>query len=545
MINRVIKYLFLPIIWVSITLQAHSQRLENGPVPKGWHLKDPETDQVQGISAEKAYQTLLKNQPSRTVIVAIIDSGIDIDHEDLDSVIWTNNGEIPDNGIDDDNNGYIDDVHGWNFIGGNEGNVNQDTDEFTRAYVKLKKQFEGVDEKKISKKDKAAYAEYIKSKEKFEKLVVKNKEQYELYSNLYNNISQSVDTLKALLMVDTLTQELVQGFESSEPNLLFAKGFVLNIYRNIGSENSMEDFLSELKEAADHFKEVVNYGYNENFDPRHIVGDNYNDPYEKGYGNNDVKGPDPMHGTHVAGIITANRKNDIGIKGIADNVKIMSVRAVPNGDERDKDVANAILYAVDNGAQIINMSFGKSISPRKEAVDKAVKYAMQKGVLLVHAAGNESENIDVEKNYPTRYYADGSEAKNWIEVGASSWGADKDLVGSFSNYGKKSVDLFAPGVEIYSTLPNNQYKDLDGTSMASPVTAGVAAVIMSYFPEFTALEVKEIIRQSTRKFDNLKINAPGGKGEVEFSQLSSTGGLINLYEAVKLAQELKNRNLVK
>ncbi|MBX2942469.1 MAG: S8 family peptidase [Cyclobacteriaceae bacterium] len=545
MINRVIKYLFLPIIWVSITLQAHSQRLENGPVPKGWHLKDPETDQVQGISAEKAYQTLLKNQPSRTVIVAIIDSGIDIDHEDLDSVIWTNDGEIPDNGIDDDNNGYIDDVHGWNFIGGNEGNVNQDTDEFTRAYVKLKKQFEGVDEKKISKKDKAAYAEYIKSKEKFEKLVVKNKEQYELYSNLYNNISQSVDTLKALLMVDTLTQELVQGFESSEPNLLFAKGFVLNIYRNIGSENSMEDFLSELKEAADHFKEVVNYGYNENFDPRHIVGDNYNDPYEKGYGNNDVKGPDPMHGTHVAGIIAANRKNDIGIKGIADNVKIMSVRAVPNGDERDKDVANAILYAVDNGAQIINMSFGKSISPRKEAVDKAVKYAMQKGVLLVHAAGNESENIDVEKNYPTRYYADGSEAKNWIEVGASSWGADKDLVGSFSNYGKKSVDLFAPGVEIYSTLPNNQYKDLDGTSMASPVTAGVAAVIMSYFPEFTALEVKEIIRQSTRKFDNLKINAPGGKGEVEFSQLSSTGGLINLYEAVKLAQELKNRNLVK
>jgi len=545
MINRVIKYLFLPIIWVSITLQAYSQQLENGPVPKGWHLKDPETDQVQGISAEKAYQTLLKNQPSRTVIVAIIDSGIDIDHEDLDSVIWTNDGEIPDNGIDDDNNGYIDDVHGWNFIGGNEGNVNQDTDEFTRAYVKLKKQFEGVDEKKISKKDKAAYAEYIKSKEKFEKLVVKNKEQYELYSNLYNNISQSVDTLKALLMVDTLTQELVQGFESSEPNLLFAKGFVLNIYRNIGSENSMEDFLSELKEAADHFKEVVNYGYNENFDPRHIVGDNYNDPYEKGYGNNDVKGPDPMHGTHVAGIIAANRKNDIGIKGIADNVKIMSVRAVPNGDERDKDVANAILYAVDNGAQIINMSFGKSISPRKEAVDKAVKYAMQKGVLLVHAAGNESENIDVEKNYPTRYYADGSEAKNWIEVGASSWGADKDLVGSFSNYGKKSVDLFAPGVEIYSTLPNNQYKDLDGTSMASPVTAGVAAVIMSYFPEFTALEVKEIIRQSTRKFDNLKINAPGGKGEVEFSQLSSTGGLINLYEAVKLAQELKNRNLVK
>lgn len=545
MVNQVIKGLLVSIFWISIIFQAHPQQLERGSISKDWFLKDPEADQVQGISAEKAYQTLLKDQPSRTVIVAVIDSGIDIDHEDLNSVIWTNEDEIPDNGIDDDNNGYIDDVHGWNFIGGKDGNVNQDTDEFTRTYVKLKKQFEGIDEKKISKRDKPAYEEYLKSKAKFEKLVAENKEQYELYSNLYHNVKQSVDTLKALLMTDTLTQELVQGFESSEPNLLFAKGFVLNIYRNIGSENSMGEFLSELKEAADHFKDVVDYGYNENFDPRPIVGDNYNDPYEKGYGNNDVKGPDPMHGTHVAGIIAANRKNNIGIKGIADNVKIMSVRAVPNGDERDKDVANAILYAVDNGAQIINMSFGKSISPRKEVVDKAVKYAMQKGVLLVHAAGNESENIDIEKNYPTRYYADGSEAKNWIEVGASSWGADKDFVGSFSNYGKKSVDLFAPGVEIYSTLPNNKYKDLDGTSMASPMTVGVAAVIMSYYPEFTALEVKEIIRQSTRKFDNLTINTPGGKGEIEFSQLSNTGGLINLYEAVKLAQELKNGKLVK
>lgn len=545
MINRVRKCLFFSIFWISITFPSFSQQLESGSISKDWFLKDPVADRVQGISAEKAYQTLLKNQPSRTIIVAVVDSGVDIDHEDLRNVIWTNEGEIPDNGIDDDNNGYIDDVHGWNFIGGKDGNVNQDTDEFTRAYVKLKKQFEGVDEKKISKKEKPAYEEYIKAKQKFEKLVAENTEQYELYNNLYQNVSLSVDTLKVLLMTDSLTQDLVQSFESSEPNLLFAKGFVLNIFRNIGTENSIEEFVSELKEAAEHFQQIVEYGYNEDFDPRSIVGDNYNDPYEKGYGNNDVKGPDAMHGTHVAGIIAADRNNDIGIKGIADNVRIMSVRTVPNGDERDKDVANAILYAVDNGAHIINMSFGKSTSPRKEVVDKAVKYAVQKGVLLIHAAGNESDDIDVEKNYPTRFYLDGSEAKNWLEVGASSWGADKDFVGSFSNYGKKSVDLFAPGVEIYSTVPDNKYKDLNGTSMASPVTAGVAAVIMSYFPEFTALEVKEIIRQSTRKFDNLKINMPGSKGEIEFSQMSSTGGLINLYEAVKLAQELKVKKLSK
>ncbi len=543
--SQVIKYIFYTIFWVILSIPAFTQQLNSNQIPKDWHLRDPEDDSLQGISAEKAYKTLLKDKPSRTITVAVIDSGVDIDHEDLKGMIWDNEDEIVDNGIDDDKNGYIDDIHGWNFIGGKNGNVNEDTDELTREYVRLKKKFEGVDESKISKKEKPAYEDYLKVKIKFEKLVAKNTEQYKLYNNLFQNVSQSVDTLKVLLMTDTLSVEMVQNFESTEPNLLFAKGFVLNIFKNIGPNNSLEEFLSELKEAAHHFEQIVKYGYNESFDPRSIIGDNYDDPYEKGYGNNDVKGPDPMHGTHVAGIIAANRKNEIGVKGVADNVKIMSVRAVPNGDERDKDVANAIIYAVDNGAQIINMSFGKSTSPRKEVVDKAVKYAEKKGVLLIHAAGNDSEDIDIEKNYPSRYYADGTEAKNWIEVGASSWGADTDFVGSFSNYGKKAVDLFAPGVEIYSTLPDNKYKDLNGTSMASPVTAGVAALIMSYYPEFSALEVKEILRQSTRKFDNLKITDPAGKGSIEFSEMSSTGGLINAYKALELAQELKTKKLIR
>jgi len=229
---------------------------------------------------------------------------------------------------------------------------------------------------------------------------------------------------------------------------------------------------------------------------------------------------------------------------IADNVKIMSVRTVPNGDERDKDVANAIIYAVDNGARIINMSFGKSFSPEKEAVDKAVKYAEQKGVLLIHAAGNDAEDIDVEKNFPTRFYLGGKEAKNWLEIGASSSGDDRELAGSFSNYGKKNVDLFAPGVEIYSTVPGNEYKNESGTSMASPTTVGVAALIMSYFPELTALEVKEILRNSTRKFDGLEVQKPGG-GKTSFSNLSSTGGLVNAYEAVKMASELKTQKALK
>ncbi len=514
-------------------------------VPKSWHLLDPEQDRVQGISVERTYLTLLKGQPSRTITVAIIDSGIDIDHEDLKDVLWINTREIEGNGIDDDNNGYVDDIHGWNFIGGKEGDVNEDTDELTREYVRLRAEFDGVDERKISKKKRPAYEDYKKKKEKFEKLTTKNKEQYERYHSLYQNVSQSIDTLKTVLRTGQLSQEAVEKLETSDPTLLFAKGLVLNIFKNAGSQSNLEGFLGDLKEAVDHFERIAAYGYNDSFDPRAIVGDNYNDPYEQGYGNNDVKGPDPMHGTHVAGIIGANRNNEIGVKGIADNVKIMSVRAVPNGDERDKDVANAIRYAVNNGAHIINMSFGKSLSPQKEAVDKAVKYAERKGVLLIHAAGNSSDNIDEERNFPTRFYDGGKEAKNWIEIGASAPGADKSLAADFSNYGKKSVDLFAPGVDIYSTLPGNQYKQLNGTSMASPVTAGVAAVLLSYFPDLSPSQVIDIIRQSTRKFDQLVVAKPGGKGEVKFSELSNTGGLLNLYEAVKMAQQSKQSILVK
>ncbi|MBX2896546.1 MAG: S8 family peptidase [Cyclobacteriaceae bacterium] len=532
------KKTFLSVIFSLVFLvPAISQSTTSKPIPQDWFLRDPELDSLLGVSSERAYETLLKGQPSRTVIVAVIDSGVDIEHEDLKTVIWRNEKEIPGNGIDDDNNGYIDDVHGWNFIGGKNGNVDADTYELTREYIRLHARYGTLEENKVNKKQKAEYDTYKQIKTKFEKLKAKNEQQYKLYANIYRNINHSIDTIKSIMKVEKLTAEDVQKFETKEPALLFAKGFLLNMYRNMGEGENIEDYVGELKEAVDYYEVIVKYGYNETFNSREIVGDDINNLYEKGYGNNDVTGPDATHGTHVAGIIAADRTNNLGIKGIANNVKIMAVRAVPNGDERDKDVANAIIYAVDNGAHIINMSFGKSFSPQKEAVDKAVRYAEQKGVLLIHAAGNDGENIDEEKNFPTRMYADGKEAKNWIEVGASAWGGD-ELVGSFSNYGKKMVAFFAPGVEIYSTVPGSKYKNESGTSMASPSTAGVAALIMSYFPEFSATEVKDILMKSTRKFDNLQVKKPGG-GKAKLDQLSSTGGLVNAYEAVKLAQTLK------
>ncbi|HMG93741.1 MAG TPA: S8 family peptidase [Chryseolinea sp.] len=528
-------------------------------VPTDWFLRDPETDHFQGVSAEKTYATLLKGKPSRTVLVAVIDSGIDIEHEDLKDVIWTNADEIPGNGVDDDKNGYVDDIHGWNFIGGKNGNVDEDTYEVTREYARLKPLYENVDEKKVSKKSKAEYALWKEVKAKYERDFKANKdkydqynEQYQLYSNAYGTLHFCDSVISKSIGGKPVFKSTLSEVEATNDTIRFAKETLAKVMENVEGDIAIKEFLNELveyleqlKSGVDHYATAVEYGYNLDFNSRSIVGDDPKNLYEKGYGNNDVEGPDARHGTHVAGIIGASRNNEVGIKGIADNVRIMSVRAVPNGDERDKDIANAILYAVDNGAQIINMSFGKSFSPQKEAVDKAVKYAESKGVLIIHAAGNDGDDLDKESNYPTKVLKNGVESKTWLEIGASSWGADGNFVGSFSNYGKKSVDLFAPGVQIYSTVPNNHYEDLQGTSMACPATVGVAALIMSYFPNLTADQVKTILKESTRKFDGLKVTKPGSADEVPFSQLSATGGLVNAYEAVLLAEKTKGETIKK
>jgi cell wall-associated protease len=534
------------------------QEITQGP-PEDWFLRDPETDSLQGVSAEKAYVTLLNGKPSKPVLVAVIDSGVDIEHEDLKDVIWVNEDEIPANGVDDDKNGYVDDVHGWNFIGGKNGNVNEDTYEVTREYARLKPKYENLDEKKVGKKNKAEYEYWKKVKFKYDRDFKSNKDQYDEYKqqyDIYKNAFKTIYFCDSLLQKASgkpITKSSLASVPAENDTLTFAKQTLTSILSNIEGEVTVSDFLQELhtflnqiEQGVEHFKVAVEYGYNTEFNSRTVVGDDINDLTQKGYGNNDVEGPDARHGTHVAGIIAANRKNDIGIKGIADNVRIMSVRAVPNGDERDKDIANAILYATDNGAKIINMSFGKSFSPQKEMVDKAVKYAESKGVLLIHAAGNDGHNLDIDTSYPSRAFRGKGEAKSWLEIGASSYGADEEFVGSFSNYGKKSVDLFAPGVQIYSTTPGNSYENLQGTSMACPATAGVAALLMSYFPELTAIEVKEILRQSTRKFDNLKVVKPGSKDDkVSFNELSNTGGMVNAYEAVKLAMSKKAKLIEK
>jgi cell wall-associated protease len=551
--HALLTLLFSLLMLPSFAFQAEQDTtIATREIPNDWYLKDPETDSVQGVSAERAYQTLLKGKPARTVVVAVIDSGVDIEHEDLKDNVWINEDEIAGNGQDDDKNGYVDDVYGWNFIGGKEGNVDADTYEVTREYARLKPKYENVEEKEVHKKNRAEYDYWKKVKAKYERDSKFSKEQHEQYLEqfqLYTNAFMTIHYCDSLLqhtLGQPVTKSSLASVTAANDTIEFAKQTLSRILESVEGDVEVSVFLQELagyidqlKEGLHHYETAVEYGYNTEFNSRSVVGDNPNDLTEKFYGNNDVEGPDPKHGTHVAGIIAANRKNDIGVKGIADNVKIMSVRAVPNGDERDKDVANAIRYAADNGAHIINMSFGKGFSPHKDIVDKAVKYAESKGVLLIHAAGNDGDNLDEESNFPNKTYTSGGHAASWLEIGASSWGADENFVGSFSNYGKKTVDLFAPGVQIYSTTPNDTYENLQGTSMAAPATTGVAAIIMSYFPDLNAQQVKEILRQSTRKFDGLKVTKPGSKDEVPFQQLSSSGGMVNAYEAVKLAMNFK------
>ena len=391
---------------------------DNQSAPLNWFNLDQSKDNINGIGTERVYGELLKGKKSTPVIVGVIDSGVDIDHEDLKSIIWTNTKEIPGNGVDDDKNGYVDDVHGWNFIGGAGGkNINYERLEMVRIYKGLKEKFENKPEAEV--KGNPEYKEYMKIKEKLEKDTKKVNGQLMQVNFISSTLKEMNDEIKSNMNVQKVDAETFGKYTPEDAKKKQMAAFFKTMLAEPGT--TLDDVMKEMDDAKEYLETRVRYNLNPDYDQRkEIVGDDENNPFEKNYGNNDVKGPDPTHGTHVSGIIGAVRNNKLGIDGISDNVIIMPVRAVPNGDERDKDVANAIIYAVDNGCQIINMSFGKDYCVHKEAVDKAIKYAESKNVLLVHAAGNDGKSIDNSPNYPTSKYGKKS-CKTWIEVGALSW----------------------------------------------------------------------------------------------------------------------------
>jgi subtilisin family serine protease len=508
----------------------------------GWHLLDAETDGYTGISLQKAYD-LLKGRKSTTVIVAVIDSGIDTAQEDLKAVLWRNEKEISGNCIDDDKNGYVDDIYGWNFCGSKNGeNLVRNSYEITRVYHGWKKEFEGKKEKDIPEDKKFLFGQWVKA------AAIINKDYEQAYkeqsgiANFFTAMENSAQIIYDHLSVKEFSAKDVKPLvKNDKKQIAFAAQFWVDLFSQSGDTSSKnKDYIREISDYKTQLDIKINRKLKEPEDWRgELTKDNYSDINDRFYGNNNLKIGSGNHGTMVAGTIGAIRNNGIGADGIADNVRIMAVRAMPGGDEHDKDVAIAIRYAVDNGAKIINISLGKPVSPYKQFVDDAVRYASLKGVLLVHGSGNSGKDITSNIFYPNPVFINGERATNFINVGASGDETTGGLAAPFSNYSHQWVDIFAPGVNIYSSVTNNSYQSADGTSLASPVVAGVAALLKSYFPDLTPEKIISIITTSGKPIDKDVIEPGTENKKVKFSSLSSSGKIINAYEAVKLALSLE------
>ncbi|OJX29313.1 MAG: peptidase S8 [Chryseobacterium sp. 36-9] len=514
-------------------VQAQTASPQEDKDQKTWYHKNYATTKVYGVNTENAYKFLeSKGLKPKTVVVGVLDSGVEVDHPGLVKNIWTNSNEIPNNGKDDDGNGYVDDIHGWNFLGGKNGDIDVDNMEVTRVVKKYQSVFEGADSaknKENQSKMPDEFEMYMKSKDIFTKKSQEAKQNLQLYTMINNSIPDMVK----LLGNKTLTKENLATIKPSSQQEAMAMQVLSQVANDpqVAGKSAPEVktyMEGQMKEALDYFTPQAEKGYNLDFDPRkEIVGDNYDDYSEKNYGNNHYEGPDAKHGTHVAGIIAGLANGSEPQYGVASKVaKIMTVRAVPDGDERDKDVANAIRYAVDNGAKILNMSFGKPVSPGKNVVWDAFKYAESKGVLLVKAAGNENEDIAEHQYFPTNFKSTADEKpfiSNMIVVGSNTNDANA-LKSSFSNYDKKMVDVFAPGSEIYSTVPDGKYEYLQGTSMASPVVAGASAVLLAYMPNLKPEQIIESLVKTT--------NTSANNG---FENLSRSAGVIDVAKAAEYA----------
>ena len=525
-----------PLLENSMTLTLKTANIEDAQL-KVWSATDLATDTIPGMSVDKAYAELIPNLKGTNVIVAVIDSGIDIEHEDLKNVIWVNKGEIPNNGIDDDKNGFIDDVHGWNFL----GDIVGENLEFTRIVRRYDGKFNGKDVAEISEVDMETFVLYQKAKAEQNKNYDETEANRDRYTQMLKQVTDANNQISKKLGKEDYTAEelaaIIDPDDDEQKNIA-----VLTQMLSYGG--SIPEFMVRLNGGIDYYDGRMKNHFNMDTDFRGVLNDNPYDITDTSYGNNDVDGPNPkkedaLHGTHVAGIIAAQRGNGIGMDGVAQNVEIMVVRAVPDGDEYDKDVALAIRYAVDNGAKVINTSFGKGYSQNPEWVWDAIKYAGKKDVLIVNAAGNDGNDLDITTSYPNDQNGTGAEiSDNFITIGALNYKYGEEMVATFSNYGATSVDLFSPGVKIWSTTPLDTYEYLQGTSMASPNVAGVAAMIRSYYPKLSAKQVKQVLMDS-----GLHTSTPvivgGEESNIQpFDAISKSGNTANLYNALIMASKM-------
>jgi len=519
------KLIFVLILLIAGTASAYSQSTDTPS--KKWQWKDWTTDNIHGTSLANAEQVLNLFPTPAPIIIAVLDGGVDTTHKDIKSLLWENAKEIPNNNIDDDNNGYIDDIHGWNFLGGKNGqNINKASSEKARIYHAYKLLYENktVDTNSLSKIEKKQYRNWLAAANQieFSEEERANLRYFTMSRNILNRVITTLykELLDSNFKVDSLEDYQPLGRIGLEAKIVYLKTVnVLGIDKTMGAKEILDD-LTEFIES----KEKMANEKDQSPSPirAKIIQDNYDDFNDKYYGNNDIMGPNSKHGTHVAGL-ASNMNN---------HIRIMGVRVVPDGDEYDKDIALGIRYAVDNGAKVINMSFGKSFSPQQAWVDSAIRYAASKDVLLIHSAGNEKYDLNTLSVYPNPYSDIFNDTtNNMITVAASSDPIiNGSLVTDFSNFGNKVVDLMSPGEKIYSTIPNNNYANMSGTSMAAPIVSHIAALIRAYFPQLTAPEVKNILMKSCW--------IPQDKStKTTLLSICKTGGIVNASNAVQYAQE--------
>lgn len=504
---------------------------------KTWGFADLVQDTIPGMSVDKAYNELIKDREGKKVIVAVIDSGIDIEHEDLKDVIWINKKEVAENGLDDDKNGYVDDVYGWNFL----GDIVEEGMEYTRIIRKLKPKYEDADPTAIADMDE--YKLYQDAVKEYEKDLSEAETSVNYFGQIIEGITPLHETLTKEFGTDNYTSEQLEDYETADDDMKMQIQMLSFMMDRSGS--NVSEILEGLKEGKEYYQGRLDSHFNIEEDFRKDLGDDLYDLSDAYYGNNQVSGPDPKkadakHGTHVGGIIGATRNNGIGINGVADNVELMVLRAVPDGDEYDKDIALAIRYAVDNGATIINTSFGKYFATNPDWVWDAIQYASDHDVLIVNAAGNDAYDLDTIQVYPNDIIIDQNRTvgETFLTVGALNFEYGENLLANFSNYGKTHVDVFAPGVQIYATTPLDTYEFLGGTSMASPNVAGVAAVIRSHFPKLSAKQVKQVIMESGLQPEIDVVLGGDSSNTIPFKEASKSGRMVNLYNALIMAERL-------
>lgn len=503
----------------SIVLLFHclsSSAFTDHPATHHWYRIYCDSLQGANIDAAIAYLEALNMKPKKTIVVGIIDSGVDTASIDLKDALWTNRKEVAGDGKDNDRNGYVDDIHGWNFLGTRDGNFNM-----TSAGTEEFRQF-----KRLYPKYKSSTREQAKDKNEFDfyqlmkkKAGISNYLRMFQMSLLKHNAMNTADSIARIHAdEDTLS---VQGILQMTMTDSLLEKSLEQLYTDLLRAKQDMKWTAFKKQQADRLDLMRSRieGIEKDQDKRLLMGDDLTDADDRFYGNNILTLDDSYHGTFVAGIVAGQGKGSQALHGVYPQARIMIVRAAPDGDEYDKDVATSIRYAVDNGAKVINMSIGKYTSPTPDMANRAIAYALKKDVIVIQAAGNQHLNIDTIAYFPTGIDRNGAFYKNFLRVGASD---QYGHCSAMSNYGNEHVHLFAPGEKITSVTPGNGYATEDGTSVAAPVVSGIAALLRSYFPKLKAWQVCAILKHSCRsRFD---------------SKTNTTFGIVDALEAVKQAK---------